>query len=960
MARSRPRSRLAVALLVAALLPAGLPGSASAAPGEENLATGKQITASSTTGNFTAAKAIDDDPTTYWEAGADTFPNLLTVALGANADLNSIVLRVNPAMEWGPRTQTVEVLGREQSATEFTSLVAATPYGFDPATGNRVTIPLTAKVADVRLTITANTGAGGAQISDLQILGVAAPNPDLTVAATTTTPASPVTGDDITANATITNTGALASSAATNVSFYVDRRKVATTQVGALAAGASATVSAKIGKYPAGAHQVVAKVDEAGVIFETSESNNGLTSQFTVGRLAGPDLVAEQVTRTPDSPQAGDRVKFSVVVKNQGTQATAAHVRVIESTVTDAHTGALLTKFYGLQTGRIAAGGTAKPLDLGSWLVKANGKYVVRTVVLPDADEAKANRDNNTSTTDLYAGRGASLPYETVEAEDGKLGGGAAVVGPNRTIGDLAGEASGRKAVTLNTTGSSVEFTTKRATNSLVTRFSLPDAPTGGGTQSTVDVFVNGRFLKAIDLTSKYAWLYGPEWGPQNDPALGPARHIYDEANVLLGTTVPAGSKIKLQKSAANTSTYAIDFVSFEQVAPVANPDPARYTTPDGTSHAAVQAALDKVRKDITGKLVGVYLPAGDYENTGKLDVSGTAVQVVGAGPWFTRFRAVGPDNTDAGFTVDGSASGSTFRGFAYFGNYTTRIDGPGKVFDLENVSGLTFDNLWVEHTVVGIWGTNVQNTTVRDSRFRNTFADAVNFTNGSSNNHVVNNEARTTGDDSFALWAAADLNDGDQKNNLFEHLTALTPWRAAGIAVYGGQDNTFRDIYVADVLAGSGGTISSLSFGVTMKDFGPAPTTLKGISIVRSGGHFWGAQTFPALWLFSATNKFQAIRVSDLDIVDPTYSGIMFQTNYVNGQPANTITDTKFTNVSITGAKLSGDAFEAKSGFGLWANEFPEPGQGPAIGSVTFEGLRLKDNAVDVRNTTSTFTINR
>ncbi|MEV6236128.1 CARDB domain-containing protein [Lentzea sp. NPDC051838] len=955
MARNRPRSRLvavslAAALLGTPLLTAGGPGTALAAPGEENLATGKQITASSTIGNFTAGKAIDDDPASYWEAAGDTFPNLLTVALGANADISSIVLRVNPAPEWGPRTQTVEVLGREQSSTEFTSLVAATPYGFDPATGNKVTIPLTAKVADVRLRITANTGSGGGQISDFQIIGVPAPNPDLVVSTISTS--NPVAGNEITANATIVNKGTLATAATTNVSFYADGRKVATAQVGPLGAAASRQVSAKIGKLAAGTHRVVAKVDEAGAIFETNEQNNALTSQITVGPAAGADLVAAPVSWTPSSPAAGDRVRFSVAVRNEGSRATTGYVHLIESTVSDAHTGAVLARFYGVQTGRIPAGGTAKPVDLGSWPAR-DGKYVVRTVITPDPAEAKSNRDNNTSSSDLYVGRGARLPYQTIEAEDGKLAGGAAVVGPNRTIGDLAGEASGRKAVTLNTTGSSVEFTTDRPANSLVTRFSMPD-----GVESTLDIFVNGRYLKAIDLTSKYAWLYGPEWGPINDPAAGPARHIYDEANVLLGTTVPAGSKIKLQKTARNTSTYAIDFVSFEQVSPRANPDPARYVIPDGRSHAAVQAALDKVRKDVTGKLIGVYLPPGDYENTGKFTVAGTAINVVGAGPWFTRFHAVGAGNTDAGFTVDSSASGSTFRGFGYFGDYTTRIDGPGKVFNVENVSDLTFDDLWVEHTVVAIWGTNVHNLVVRDSRFRNLFADAVNFTNGSTNNHVVNNEARSTGDDSFALWAATDIHNGDQRDNVFEHLSALTPWRAAGIAVYGGQNNTFRDIHIADVLAGSGATISSLSFGVPMKDFGPAPTTLKGITIDRSGGHFWGAQTFPALWLFSATNRFQAIRVSDLDIVDPTYSGIMFQTNYVNGQPANTITDTKFTNVSITGARRSGDQFEAKSGFGLWANELPEPGQGPAIGAVTFEGLRLKNNEVDVRNSTSTFTI--
>jgi hypothetical protein len=84
-----------------------------------------------------------------------------------------------------------------------------------------------------------------------------------------------------------------------------------------------------------------------------------------------------------------------------------------------------------------------------------------------------------------------------------------------------------------------------------------------------------------------------------------------------------------------------------------------------------------------------------------------------------------------------------------------------------------------------------------------------------------------------------------------------------------------------------------------------------------------------------------------------------MFQTDYIGGQPAYPVTDTVFSHISISGAHPSNDAFSAKSGFGLWANELPEPGQGPAVGSVTFHDLKLRDNNQDVKNTTSTFTIN-
>ncbi|KDN18551.1 discoidin domain-containing protein [Amycolatopsis rifamycinica] len=920
-----------------------------------NLAPGKPITASSTEWTYVAANANDDSPATYWEGGGGTYPNLLTVALGANADLNQVVVKLNPDPAWGPRTQTIAVEGREQSSSAFTTLAAAQSYSFTPATGNTVTIPLGGRAADVRLRVTANSGAGGGQVAEFQVFGVPAPNPDLTISGVSWTPQNPVETDAITASATVRNAGT-AASGATGVNLYLGTTKVGTANVGALAAGASATVSANIGTRDAGSYQLTAKVDEANAVLEQNEANNAYTSStaLVVSPVPSSDLVAATAW-SPGNPSAGSTVTFTTTLRNQGTVASAGGAHGVTVTITDQN-GAVVKTLTGSYTGTIAAGATATPVTLGTWTA-VNGRYTVKTAVANDANELPVKQGNNTGTQALFAGRGANMPYDTYEAEDGVVAGGAAVVGPNRTIGDLAGEASGRRAVTLNSTGSSVEFTTRAATNTLVTRFSIPDAAGGGGINATLNVYVDGTFLKAIDLTSRYAWLYGAETGPGNSPGAGP-RHIYDEASTLLGTTVPAGSRIKLQKDAANTTNYAIDFVSFEQATAVANPDPAHFAVPAGFTQQDVQNALDKVRQDTA--LTGVYLPAGNYALSSKLTVYGKAVTVTGAGPWFTKFSApAGQENTDIGIDVQASANGSTFGGFAVFGNYTSRIDGPGKVFNLTNVANLTIDNIWVEHQVVMVWGTNVDNTTIRNSRIRDTFADGVNLTNGSTGNHVTNIEARSTGDDSFALFAATDLNPGNQYDNVFENLTALTPWRAAGLAVYGGYNNTFRNLYIADTLTYSAITISSLDFGYPFLGFGPQPTTVQNASLVRDGGHFWGQQTFPAIWLFSASKEFRGIRVSDVDIQSPTYSGIMFQTKY-NGGPEHPIEDTVLTNVSITGAHRSGDAFDAKSGIGIWANELPEPDQGPAVGSATFTGLTLADNAEDIRNRTTTFTINR
>ncbi|GAA1580370.1 discoidin domain-containing protein [Actinoplanes couchii] len=917
-------------------------------PTGTDLATRKPIEASSTTQSFVATNANDGDLATYWEGG--TLPADLTVKLGANATLTSVVVKVNPAGAWGSRTQTFAILGREQNATAFTTVAASKAYTLNPSTGNTVTVPVTATVADLRLAFTANTGAPSGQVAELQAFGSWAANPDLTITSTAYSPAAPVETDAITASATVRNAGT-ASAAASTVNFYLGTTRVGTATVPALTAGQSQTVSTSIGAKDAGSYQLSAKVDEAGAIIESNETNNSWThpSALVVTPVSSADLVASAVTWSPATPAAGNTVSFSVTVKNQGSAPTSSGTHAVTVTVLSGTTA--VRTLTGSWTGSLAAGASTT-LNPGSWTA-ANGRYTVRTAIAVDSAELPVKQGNNTSEKPLYVGRGANMPFDFYEAEDGQTGGGAAVVGPNRIVGDLAGEASGRKAVTLNQTGSYVQWTSRAATNTLVARFSIPD-----GTNGSINVYVNGTLNKTLPLTSKYAWLYGNEAAPQNsgsDP-----RHIYDEANIVLTGSFPAGSTIKLQKDAANSGPIAIDFINLEQVAPIANPDAAKYVVPSGFDQQSVQAALDAARQD-TSKL-GVYLPAGDYQTANKFQVYGRALKVVGAGPWFTRFHTpAGQTETDAGFRADATANGSTFANFAFFGNYTIRIDGPGKVFDFANVADITIDNIWAEHVVCLYWGANTDRMKITNSRIRNTFADGVNMTNGSTDNLVDNNEARATGDDSFALFSAIDAGGADEINNVFSNLTSILTWRAAGIAVYGGYANTFKNIYIADTLVYSGITISSLDFGYPMNGFGAdPPTVLDNISIVRAGGHFWGNQVFPAIWVFSASKVFQGIRVSNVDIVDPTYSGIMFQTNYVGGQPQNPIKDTVFTDVSITGAKKSGDQYDAKSGYAVWANPLPEAGQGPAVGSVTFTRLRLSDNYRDIENPTSTFTINR
>ncbi|MBB2921338.1 hypothetical protein FHR80_000232 [Cellulomonas cellasea] len=922
-------------------------------------AAGKPVTATSSVHTFVAANATDGNLATYWEGAG--FPASLTVAMGAPVSVRSVVVRLNPDRAWGTRTQRIEVVGRGQASEAFAQLAPPTVHTF-AAGVNSVTIPVSGTAADLRLITTANSGAPGPQVAELQVMGAPAPGPDLTVTAVSATQPDLSEANPVTISATVKNAGN-ASSTATNVNLYLNTVKVGTAPVGALEAGASATVSAEVGARPAGSYALSAKVDEPSTVLEQDETNNtGTGDPLTVRAVQSADLVVTS-SWSAGTPAAGSPVTFAAAISNQGNLASSSGSHAVTALVKN-EAGATVATLNGSHLGVIAPGQTATVAITPTWTA-ADGRFAVTTTVATDPAELTAKQANNTTTQSFFIGRGANMPYEILEAESAAVGGGARVVGNadgrSRAIGDLAGEASGRRAVQLDATGEHVEFTTTASTNTLVTRFSIPDNAAGTGLDATINVYVNGTFHKAFPLTSRFAWLYGNETSPTNAPGPGP-RHIYDEANIFLDGTFPAGTKIRLQKDSANTAaSYGIDFVSTEQVAPNPNPDAARYVTPAGFSHQDVQAALDKVRMDTTGALVGVYLPTGTYSTANKFQVYGKAVQVVGAGPWYTRF-VVDPSqtNTDAGFRAEQSATGSRFTGFGFFGNYTSRIDGPGKVFDFINTSRMTIDNIWTEHMICMFWGANTDFMDISSSRIRNTFADGINMTNGSTNNHLHDIEARSTGDDSFALFSAIDAGGGDVKGNVYENLTALTPWRAAGLAVYGGYDNTFRNIHVADTLTYSAVTISSLDFGYPMNGFGATPpTVLENMSLVRSGGQFWGNQVFPAIWAFSASKAFRGIRVDDVDIVDPTFHGVMFQTNYVGGQPQNPVTDTVFTNLSVSGARTV-PGFEGRSGMAIWCNPAPETGQGPAVGEATFRDLALSDNDRDVVNTCPGFTITR
>ncbi|MCZ8522313.1 MULTISPECIES: hypothetical protein [Paenibacillus] len=241
-------------------------------------------------------------------------------------------------------------------------------------------------------------------------------------------------------------------------------------------------------------------------------------------------------------------------------------------------------------------------------------------------------------------------------------------------------------------------------------------------------------------------------------------------------------------------------------------------------------------------------------------------------------------------------------------------------------------------------WGVHSSNNTFRNNRIKNTFADGINMTNGSSHNVIDNNYARGTGDDAFALFSASDAGGSYNTGNKYANLTAVNVRRAAAFAVYGGSGNLFQNLYGADTLTYPGVTVSSYSFGYNTLGFGDADTVFDGITLDRTGGDFWtsvGAddkindyQNFGAIWFYTGDRAFKNVVVKNVDINNPVYFGFMFQTMYPNALPMQNV---RLENITINNPARYGIKLVVRA----------EQGQGPVVGGASFTNVKVNNPGV-------------
>lgn len=539
----------------------------------------------------------------------------------------------------------------------------------------------------------------------------------------------------------------------------------------------------------------------------------------------------------------------------------------------------------------------------------------------------------------LVAGRGASVDFVEQEAEHARTTG--TVIGPDRAAYTLAGEASGRRAVRLSP-GEYVEFTLPATTDALTVRYSIPDAPVGGGITAPLQVRVGREPVRTMTLTSQYAWLYN-QYPFTNDPAADllhpdwwitecgcvpaattPAptitrpfrpHHFYDEQRLLLGRPHRAGEVVRLTAGTAAAWTV-IDLLDSHRVGPPRVVPGAVNVLAFGADPSGRRESADAFDRAVSYARRAhrtLYLPPGTYQVNRHIVVDD--VSIAGAGSWYTVIRGrevaldtPAPDgsvHTGVGFygrdAADGGSSDVHLSGFAVEGDVRERVD----TDQVNGVGGAlnhsTIDGLYLHHTKVGMWfdgpmtDLRVTRTVIADQ-----IADGLNFHTGVTRSSVSHTFVRNTGDDGLAMWSEKTGNAG----NTFDHNTVQSPVLANGIALYGGTDTTVSHNLVADpVREGSAIQVGSR--------FGAEPFAgqlrITDNTTVRGGTYElnWNIG-LGAIWFYALDRSIDAdIQVVGDAFLDNTYNAIMLVSDWPV-KDSYSISNVHFRDIRVDGTGTS------------------------------------------------------
>ena len=465
---------------------------------------------------------------------------------------------------------------------------------------------------------------------------------------------------------------------------------------------------------------------------------------------------------------------------------------------------------------------------------------------------------------------GASCPWIRHEAEEGT--GNAPVIGPSRQYLTPESEASGRSFVRLDTEGQHVEFKVGQSANTIVVRHCIPDAAEGGGADATLSLYLNGKFVRKLRLSSRFAWIYG-DFPWSNDPKQGKAHHFFDETHAFIPALAP-GDVLRLQKDADDDAAYyLLDFIELEQAAE-ALPRPADSLSLTDFGAVAndgkdASAALNACIAAAKAQGKPVWIPVGEFRLDGpRIKVGGVKIQ--GAGIWHSKL-------TGKTTMFEGTGEAVEFSDLAIFGEVDRRVDElPENAFDGNFGKGSVFRNLWIEHLKCGFWTRHgTSHMRVEGCRIRNVMADGLNFCDGTSDSVVEQCHLRNTGDDALATWSPS--GDWSSKTlcqrNRFLHNTIELPWLANCIAIYGGADHEVSGNLLSGTVFSGGGILVSSGFDALPF---AGSIRIENNTIRDAGGDCYIGEPIGALWIHAKQSDIDAsIAISNLRIEGGPESGI-------------------------------------------------------------------------------------
>ncbi|HEX8528966.1 MAG TPA: Ig-like domain-containing protein, partial [Cytophagales bacterium] len=572
--------------------------------------------------------------------------------------------------------------------------------------------------------------------------------------------------------------------------------------------------------------------------------------------------------------------------------------------------------------------------------------------------------------------RGAQLPYTRYESEEGTRGGGATLEqSPQFNQNEIASEASNQQYVSLPANGAYVEWTVGQAVQGVNLRFTLPDNAAGTGQYGSLGLYVDGTKVKTINLSSYWAYQYFPTG--QSEPVQTPGGKTFmrfDEVHFRLAAPVAAGSKIRIAKDHGDGLPYGVDFLELEPVpAPLAAPANALSVTAYGAvadDQVDDYAAFTQCLAAAAAQGKNVYIPAGQFRLSDRIDLNVTGMKIQGAGIWYTEVYFYTNRQFTGGIMARSSNVEISDLSLNTANNGRFRYDEPNpRLGDLYKVykafmgtygTGSRIHDVWVEHFECGFWiagyGTPVevtQDLIISRARIRNNYADGVNFCQGTSNSIVEHSSIRNEGDDGLAIWPNNANGAPAGQNNIFRYNTIENTWRAGGIAIFGGTGHQVHNNIIRDGTGGSGIRLNTEFPGYSFDPNG-TPITISANTITACGTSYdlWNGERGAVDFFVTQGKGIHNVQFNDMEIVNSQRHAVRFE-GY-----QGVINNIVFNNTNVDGTGL--DAFtdppqpdaDKRGGYAIIANV--------GSGSATFNNItynRLESGTV--RNGIPAFVIN-